>query len=85
MDQSPAVAFSVFADAWPRAIGTEIGTTLCAIGCGKDFYFLTPLMRKLLSDTHKQSNENITFGTQPYLRSRSSCTKYQGIMRGVVT
>ena len=33
MDQPPA------ADVWPRAIETEIGTTLCAIGRGKDFDF----------------------------------------------
>ena len=29
MDQ-PAVAFTAFADAWPRAIETEIGAALCA-------------------------------------------------------
>ena len=32
MDQSPAVAFTVFADAWSRAIETEICAVLCAIG-----------------------------------------------------
>ena len=37
MDQPPAVAFTAFADAWPRAIETEIGAALCAIGLGKDF------------------------------------------------
>ena len=35
MDQPPAVAFTAFADAWPRAIEPEIGAALCAIGCGK--------------------------------------------------
>ena len=39
MDQPPAVAFTAFADAWPRAIETEIGAALCPIGCGKDFEF----------------------------------------------
>ena len=39
MDQPPAVAFTAFADAWPRAIETEIGATLCTIGAGKDFDF----------------------------------------------
>ena len=39
MDQPPAVAFTAFADAWSRAIETEIGATLCAIGAGKDFDF----------------------------------------------
>ena len=37
MDQPPAVALTAFADAWPRAIETEIGAALCAIGHGKDF------------------------------------------------
>ena len=39
MDQLPTVAFTAFADVWPRAIeteiGTEIGAALCAIGRGK--------------------------------------------------
>ena len=35
MDQPPAVAFTAFADAWPRAIETEIGAALCAIGAGR--------------------------------------------------
>ena len=35
MDQPPAVAFTAFADSWPRAIETEIGAALCAIGRGK--------------------------------------------------
>ena len=39
VDQPPAVALTAFADAWPRAIETEIGAVLCAIGCGKDFDF----------------------------------------------
>ena len=37
MDQPPAVAFTAFAGAWPRAIETEIGAALCATGAGKDF------------------------------------------------
>ena len=39
VDQSPAVAFIAFADALPRAIETEIGAALCAIGTRKDFHF----------------------------------------------
>ena len=35
MDQPPAVAFTAFADSWPRAIETEIGAALCATGRGK--------------------------------------------------
>ena len=35
MDQPSAVAFIAFADAWPRAIETEIGAALCATGRGK--------------------------------------------------
>ena len=39
MNQPPsAVAFTAFADAWPRTIETEIGAALCAIGAGKDFF-----------------------------------------------
>ena len=37
MDQPPAVAFIAFTDAWQRAIETEMGASLCAIGAGKDF------------------------------------------------
>ena len=54
MDQPPAVALTAFADAWPRAIETEIGAALCAIGRGKDFdfdFFFGPtlwLIEKLL-------------------------------------
>ena len=36
MDQPPAVALTAFVDAWPRAIETEIGAALWAIGRGKD-------------------------------------------------
>ena len=39
MDQPPAVAFTAFADVWPRSTETEIGTALCTIGAGKDFGF----------------------------------------------
>ena len=35
MDQPAAVALTVFADAWPWAIETEIGAALCAIGAGR--------------------------------------------------
>ena len=35
VDQPPAVAFAAFADVWPRAIETEMGAALCAIGHGK--------------------------------------------------
>ena len=34
MDQPPNVAFTAFADVWPRATETEIGAALCAIGMG---------------------------------------------------
>jgi len=35
VDQPPAVALTAFADAWPRAVETEIGAALCAIGAGR--------------------------------------------------
>ena len=37
--QLPAVAFTAFADAWPRATETEIGATLCTIGAGRTWTF----------------------------------------------
>ena len=39
MDQPPAVAFTAFANVWPRATETDIGAALCATGEGKDFDF----------------------------------------------
>ena len=39
MEQSPTVAFSAFADAWPRAPETEIGAALCVIGAGRTLTF----------------------------------------------
>ena len=39
MDQPPAVALTAFPDAWPRAIETEIGAALCAIGVGRTLTF----------------------------------------------
>ena len=39
MDQPPAVALTAFADAWPRAIETEKGAALCAIGAGRPLIF----------------------------------------------
>ena len=40
MDQPPTVAFTAFADVWPRATETEIGAALCAIGAGRTLTFL---------------------------------------------
>ena len=39
MDQPPAVAFTAFADVWPRVAKTEIGAALCAIGTGRTLTF----------------------------------------------
>ena len=49
VDQPPAVALTALADAWPRAIETEIGAALCAIGAGRS---LTFLIRNLCNDFH---------------------------------
>ena len=38
VDQPHAVAFIAFTDAWPRAIETEIGAALCAIGRRKGLF-----------------------------------------------
>ena len=37
MDQPPAVAFTAFAYAWPRAMETEIGAAQCATDVGRNF------------------------------------------------
>ena len=42
MDQPPTVALTAFADAWPRAIETEIGAVLCAFGAGRTLTFFDP-------------------------------------------
>ena len=39
MDHPPAVAFTAFADVWPRDTETEIGAALCAINVEEDFHF----------------------------------------------
>ena len=39
MDQPSAVAFTAFADVWPRATETEIGAVLCAIGAERSSIF----------------------------------------------
>ena len=46
VDQPPAVAFTAFADVWPRATDMEIGTALCAIGAGMTFDF-TPCCQNM--------------------------------------
>ena len=35
MDHPPIVAFTAFADVWPRASEMEIGAAPCAIGVGR--------------------------------------------------
>ena len=37
----PAVAYTAFAEVWPRATGTGIGAALYAIGAGRTLNFLT--------------------------------------------
>ena len=39
MDQPPAVAFTAFADVWPRVTEREIGAALYAIGVGRTLTF----------------------------------------------
>ena len=51
MDQPPAVAFTAFADMWPRATETEIGATPCAIGEGRTL-ILTFDFKILLLNSH---------------------------------
>ena len=49
MDRPPAVAFTVFADVWPRATETEIGAALCAVGAGRTLTFVDYQHRVLVS------------------------------------
>ena len=58
MDQPPAVAFTAFADVWPRAAETEIGTALCAIGAGRTLTFFDASIIILPS---KISKPNLVF------------------------
>ena len=39
VDERFAVAFTAFADVWPRAAETEMGAALCAIGAGRTLTF----------------------------------------------
>ena len=41
MDKPPAVAFTAFAEMWPRATEAEISAALCAISEGRTLNFLT--------------------------------------------
>ena len=48
-----AVALTAFADAWPRAIETEIGAALCVIGRGKG------LLTETILTFHKYSSRDL--------------------------
>ena len=41
----PAVAFTAFADVWPRATGNGIGATICAIGVGGMLDFFDTIVK----------------------------------------
>ena len=43
----PAVAFTAFADVWPRATQTETGAVLCAMGVGRTSTFFDILYQSL--------------------------------------
>jgi len=83
VDQPTAVAVTAIAEAWPRAIETEIGTTLCAIGSGKglwlwDFDFgwnlQTPQLEKVMNETFKPS-------CLSYLNNTYNWYKFADILR----
>ena len=55
MDQPPTVAFTAFADVWPRATETEIGAALCTIDAGRTLsFFLCRLKGTLNRQTCKK-------------------------------
>ena len=58
MDQPPAVAPTASADAWPRAMETEIGAALCAIRRGKDFDFFLTIPMKILFCVRLRGSKN---------------------------
>ena len=51
VDQPSAVAFTAFADVWPRATETEMGAALCAIGVGRTLNMTYYCMRHIVLDT----------------------------------
>ena len=53
MEQPPAVAFTAFADAWPRAIETEIGAA--------DFF--VPLLQTIFRDLRADPPKPTLFNT----------------------
>ena len=60
-DQPPSVAFTAFSDTWPRAIETEIGTALCAIGHGKGLWLLLTFAK------FQNFSNSYLFGTLEYV------------------
>ena len=48
MDRLPTVAFTAFADVWPRTIETEIGAALCAIGAGRSWLLAIKTLKSLV-------------------------------------
>ena len=60
MDQHPAVAFTVFAEVWPRTTETEIGAALCAIGAGRTLTFFDRL-RAYATSKHQSVNLSICY------------------------
>ena len=53
----PAVAFTSFADVWPRATETDIGAALCTIGTGRTLNLT--FMRCLISHINLNTYINI--------------------------
>ena len=63
MDQPPAVAYTAFADVWPRATEAKIGTALCAaIGAGRTS-ISTPNQRMMSSVCLSTAQETNAFYT----------------------
>ena len=46
MNQTSAVAFTAFADMWPRATEAEVGTSLYTIGVGRTLTFDSPIVQQ---------------------------------------
>ena len=78
MDQPPAVAFTAFADRWPRATKAEIGAALCAIGTGRTLPLILTTAQTLNKNNEievcNSVSENI-LKVNPYLASPSRLSR----------
>ena len=77
MDQPSAVAFTAFADVWPRATEMEMVAALCAIGAGRNLTLDFLLLSDLFCLNFMRSNAIFSFcATMLFLKLGHSCIHY---------